>query len=552
VFLRQVSAEGKIEVPSERLALSVPYLLTFRLFGHWGEPLGSYNDPRYALDVRVTGHPVDEKVKKIEDIVLQLDQSAQAYTGRFVPRNTGEYILHLRAHTVSPNGKGRLVVDKDLSPIKVMKPYVDVSVEESQVRQFSPITLKFALVDENGSPFVRTTDIMAALRARAIITEATQSVTVPLTATQTGLFVGSFLPYMADSYPVHAQVLLLKPMDSTSEVIAENHNSEFQVEPFRLETHIDDKEIEQLVPIQVKLTSMTKVDWLMEPENADLLQAEISNLGEGKTKIAELESTGREVLVTFTPTVLGEYTPRLTLLAKRSNSAESVVVAQKNLGPISVRSSADSENQAPEQEGKKTKTFAIVLIGVSVILCVVLAIVIIAHKRSRNESARGYVILEKPRGNCLDFINWGGKKKRKAVWKPQSMLELESGQEISSPVASIIITQTGDDAKDTSPGLRVSVSYPSGFSQYNDKWLDENNPLELKDGFWLTFSLSDPSHPSAIKDLWQPDLSSNQAPLNDSETKQTSSNISIRPTPATDNPEKRSDTQKSKSEPGNE
>lgn len=338
ILTRQVSARSQVQMPGQRLALGVPYGISFRLFDHSGKPLAQDKDPRYALDVRMSAVATRQEGEKPEEVVLRFDSISQAFQGTLLPTAAGEWVHKLVARTATPDGGERIVAEVTTPSVGVSHPLATISLPPGRVGQLVPVTLTLAMTDADGRPFVRTTEMLSAMMAEAIVIEGTQAIAISLQPTDNDLYVGSFLPYASGNHSVRGRVSLLDSTKPTPALVTDGPSvTQFVVEPPTLEAELAPARLTQLVPITVHLSLLDDQAEAFAPL-ADLAQwtAQISGLGQFETEVIKSAPVGNKMALTFTPKSKGEFSPEASLFLHRPGVLESAGTILQNLGTIVV------------------------------------------------------------------------------------------------------------------------------------------------------------------------------------------------------------------------
>lgn len=338
LFVRQVAAHSQVEMPGQHLALGVPYAVTFRIFDHAGKPLPPEKDPRYALDVRLSAAASEQTDDQTENVVLRFDSTSQAYQGTITPTKAGEWSHRLVARSATPDGREQIVADTTTPSVQVVQPQAVVSLPAGQVGQLQPVSLTLTLQDNAGYPFFKTTEILSALKAEATIVAATQTVTVPLTASDSGLFNGSFVPFASGDHDVQGHVYLLDPTQPQPREITDGSSTtRFVVQPVELESRIEPRLLTQLVPATIHLNSPADQVGILAPfQDLSLWTAQIAGLGSSDVDISKSMPTEDEIVLNLTPKIAGEFRPELSLSLMRPGASEPAGLIRQVLTPARV------------------------------------------------------------------------------------------------------------------------------------------------------------------------------------------------------------------------
>lgn len=338
IFVRQVSAHSQIEMPGQRLALGVPYAITFRLFDHSGKPLAQDNDPRYALDVRLSAVAPEQTDTRPDDVILRYDSTTLTYQGTMTPMASGEWTYRLGARSAAPDGSDRIVADFISPSTLVSRPQASISLGPGRVWQLMPVSLTLTLADAEGRPFVKTTEILNALMAEATVLDGSQTITVPLQSTDSGLYVGAFVPYASGDHTAQGRLYMLDPSRTQPVLIAEGPSStQFNVEPVALKPGLEPALLTQLVPATVRLD--------LPAEQADALNilkepaswvVHMDGLGPLDPEITRSAATESGVSLEFTPKSVGEFRPELTLTVHRAGQPEPASAIRPDLGSVRI------------------------------------------------------------------------------------------------------------------------------------------------------------------------------------------------------------------------
>ncbi len=338
IFVRQVSATSKPVMPRERLALDVPYAVTFHLEDHFGNYLAQDNDPYYALDVRLSAVASEEIDDRPDDVILRYDNTTQMYQGVLTPKSAGEWTYRLVARSATPDGSDRIVADITEPSVWVSHLQTVISLAPGRVGQLIPASLTLTLADAEGRPFVKTNEIFNTLEAEAIIMDGSQTITVPLKPADSGLYVGSFTPYASGVRTAQGRLYMLDPTSPRPILVAEGPTiTQFTVEPVIFTPTLQPDLLTQLVPATIQLSlPIEQADALIPFRDVDLWIAQINGLGSYSTDITTSMPANGDLVLGFIPKSAGEFDPELILTRRHVGESKSIGTIHQELGSVRI------------------------------------------------------------------------------------------------------------------------------------------------------------------------------------------------------------------------